>query len=162
MPWAVDLKTKAQTFLPHLCKYRIFVSLLANPQVHPQQKHHSLDAFGVVFLTRVTVDNVSSFLLYPRALHVSLARVLDFSLMVTTHNSTVLKVNSMTEDIFICIFLVKKFLYLVTRHKMPYILAHNISVSFFSSSYMHQPCHLDGCQAINSFSTCIFNALRFL
>ena len=59
---------------------------------------------GVVFLTRVIVDNVSSFLLYPRALHVSLARVLDFSLMVTTNNSTVLKVNSMTEDIFICIF----------------------------------------------------------
>ena len=65
---------------------------------------------GVVFLTRVIVDNVSSFLLYPRALHVSLARVLDFSLMVTTHNSTVLKVNSMTEDIFVCIFFGQKVL----------------------------------------------------
>ena len=40
---------------------------------------------------------------YSRALHTSLARVQGFSLIVTTHNCTALKVNGMTEDIFIII-----------------------------------------------------------
>ena len=38
---------------------------------------------------------------YPSALHISLARVQGFLLMVTTHNFTTLKENGMTEDIFI-------------------------------------------------------------
>ena len=55
------------------------------------------------------------FLLYCSALQTSLACVQGFSLMVTTHKSTVLKVNGMTEDIFICcsFFRSKNFLYLV-------------------------------------------------
>ena len=38
---------------------------------------------------------------YPSALHTSLACVQGFSLMVTMHNSTELKENGITEDIFI-------------------------------------------------------------
>ena len=61
------------------------------------------------------------FVSYSSALHTSLARIRDFPLMVTTHNSTALKVNGMTEDIFICSsFLVKKFLYPIIRHKKLY------------------------------------------
>ena len=42
---------------------------------------------------------------YPSALHTSLARVQGFSLMITMHNSTALKVNGMTEDIlFVVLF----------------------------------------------------------
>ena len=37
---------------------------------------------------------------YFNALHTSLAKIQSLSLMVTTHNSTALKVNGMTEDIF--------------------------------------------------------------
>ena len=40
---------------------------------------------------------------YSSALQTSLARVQVFSLMVTRHNSTALKVNGMTEDMFIII-----------------------------------------------------------
>ena len=40
---------------------------------------------------------------YSSALHTFVARVQGLSLMVTTHNSTALKVNGMTEDIFIII-----------------------------------------------------------
>ena len=58
------------------------------------------------------------FLLYFSALHTSLARLEGFSLIVTTHNSTTLKVNGMTEDVFICSsFWSTIFLYPVTRHK---------------------------------------------
>ena len=39
---------------------------------------------------------------YSIVLHTSLARVQDFSLMVTMHNSTALKENDMAEDIFVC------------------------------------------------------------
>ena len=39
---------------------------------------------------------------YSCALHISLTHVQDFSLMITTDNSTALKLNSMTEDNFIC------------------------------------------------------------
>ena len=45
------------------------------------------------------------YLLYSSALQTSLARVQGFSLMVTTHNSTALKENGMTEDIlFVVLF----------------------------------------------------------
>ena len=94
------------------------------------------------------------FLLYSSALQASLARVQGFSLMVTTQNSTALKVNSMTEDIFIYnSFSIKKFLHPVTRYKKAYVYAHNFSVSFFSSYDIHQSQYLDGCQVIviNSF-----------
>ena len=42
-------------------------------------------------------------LLYSSALHTSLARVQDLPLTITTHKSTAVKVNGMTEDIFIII-----------------------------------------------------------
>ena len=38
---------------------------------------------------------------YSSALHTSLTRVQGFSLMIAMHNSIALKVNGMTEDIFI-------------------------------------------------------------
>ena len=37
---------------------------------------------------------------YFSALHTSLAQTKDFSLMITTHSSTALKANVMTEDIY--------------------------------------------------------------
>ena len=43
------------------------------------------------------------FFSYLNVLHTSLARVQGFSLMVATHNSSALKANGMTEDIFIII-----------------------------------------------------------
>ena len=47
---------------------------------------------------------------YSSALHTSLAHVQGFSLMVTKHSSTALKVNGMTEDIsFVVLFRPKKF-----------------------------------------------------
>ena len=42
------------------------------------------------------------FVSYSSALHIPLARAQGLSLMVTTDNSTALKVNSITEDILIC------------------------------------------------------------
>ena len=38
---------------------------------------------------------------YSSVLHTSVARIQDFSLMVTSHKSTALKETGMTEDIFI-------------------------------------------------------------
>ena len=38
---------------------------------------------------------------YSSVLHTSLARIQGFPLMITAHNSTALKTNGMTEDIFI-------------------------------------------------------------
>ena len=69
-----------------------------------------------------------------------------FSLMVTTHNSTALKENGMTEEIFICCsFWVKNFLYLDTRYKKAYVYTHNAYVPLFSTSDIHQSQCLDGC-----------------
>ena len=53
-------------------------------------------------------------------------------------------------------FMVKNFLYLVIRHKKEYAYNHNFSVSFFSSSEIHQSHHLDGCQVIGIYSYFIF------
>ena len=72
------------------------------------------------------------------------------------HNSTALKVNGMTEDMFIDSSLwSKEFLCLVTRYKKVHVYAHNFSVSFFSSSDMHQSKYLDGYQAIGKSSSFI-------
>ena len=43
-----------------------------------------------------------AFTSYSSSSHTSLARVQGFSLLVTTQNSTALKVNGMKEDIFVC------------------------------------------------------------
>ena len=56
---------------------------------------------GVLLFTTMILDNVCRFLLYSGALPTSLARVQDFSLMVTRRNFTALKTNGITEDIFI-------------------------------------------------------------
>ena len=45
---------------------------------------------------------------YSSALHTSLAPVQGFSLMVTTHDSTALKTNGMTEDILFLVLLGQK------------------------------------------------------
>ena len=59
---------------------------------------------------------------YSSALHTSLAHVQGFSLMVTTHSSTALKVNGMTEDIlFVFPFRPKKFC-IWSSDKKAYIL----------------------------------------
>ena len=77
--------------------------------------------------------------------------------MVTMHNSTASKENGMTEDMFIFnSFWVKKFLYPVIRYKKAHVFAHDFSVSFFSSSGIHQPHHLDECQVIGINSSFIF------
>ena len=85
---------------------------------------------------------------YSSALHSSLARVQGYSLMVTTHNSTILKENGITEDVLFLVLVGSKklcirsldtkspclylqFLYPVTRHKEAYVYPHNFSVSFF-------------------------------
>ena len=68
------------------------------------------------------------------------------------------------EDILICSSCWSKhFLYQVTRHKKPYIHAHNFSVSFSLSLSRHQYHHLNRCQAIciNTSSIFSFGALRF-
>ena len=48
------------------------------------------------------------FVSYYSTLNTSLARIQGFSLMVTTHNSTALKVNGMTEDILFLVLLGQK------------------------------------------------------
>ena len=60
--------------------------------------------------------------------------------MVTTHNSTALKVSGITEDIFICNpFLVKDFLNPVTRHKRKPIFMPTI----FQSPVSHPKGHIN-------------------
>ena len=64
--------------------------------------------WAAVGLYDVAVFDV--FASYSSTLHTSLERIQGFSLMVTTHNSTTLKVNDMTEDIlFVVLFPPKKF-----------------------------------------------------
>ena len=100
-------------------------------------------------------DNVCSFFSYLNASHISLAPVQGFSLMVTTHNSTALKENGMTEDIFIYTsFRLKKFCIWSSGTKTC-IYPCNFSVSFFSSSGTHQSYHLDECQAMGKSSSFI-------
>ena len=94
LPLVVDLKITAHTSLPHWCKYRIFVSLLPNLQASLLWWNHSFDTSGCNFLGYKKLLQFNS-------LRTSLACVQGFSLMVTTHNSTALKENSITEDIFI-------------------------------------------------------------
>ena len=71
-----------------------------------------------IFSAAVGLYDVYSFWCFcinSSTLHTSLARVQGFSLMVTTHNSTALKVNGMTEDIlFVVLFGQKIF---VSCHK---------------------------------------------
>ena len=62
--------------------------------------HLGLILLGDIFWAAVGPYDV--FVSYSSALHTSLTRIQGFSLMVTKHNSTALKVNGMTEDIFIC------------------------------------------------------------
>ena len=73
------------------------------------------------------------FVSYSCALHISLMHVQDFSLMITTDHSTALKLNSMTEDNFICtsFFRSKSFCILSQGTKKVFIYLHNFSVSFF-------------------------------
>ena len=103
---------------------------------------------------------------YSSAPYASLTLVQGFSLMVTTHNSTALKENGMAEDIFYFLFLLeaKKFLYPIIRSKKAYVCVHSFSVSFFSSSDVHQSQYLDGCQEMGKSSSFIeaFWAFRFL
>ena len=103
---------------------------------------------GIIFRPDMSFYDMSCFLLYSSALHTSLARVQGFPLMITTHNSTALKKNGMTEDIFICSsFWSKNFLSSVIRYKKVHVYAHNCSVFVSSSSDMHQSHQRDGCQA---------------
>ena len=51
--------------------------------------------------------------------------------------------------------MVKKFLYLVIRYKKIHVYVHNFSVSFFSSSDIHQSQYIDGCQAMSRSSSFI-------
>ena len=103
-----------------------------------------------IFWAAVGLYDVCSFDVfasYSSALHTSLARVQGFSLMIKTHNSAALKLNGMTEDIFI--YRSKIFLYPVIRYKnAPFFYTHNFSVFFFSSSGIHQSQYLDGSEAI--------------
>ena len=92
---------------------------------------------SVVFLTTMVFDNVSSFLLYVSALHTSLARVQGFSLMVATHNSTVLKVNGTTEDIFICNSFKSKIF--VSSHKKEVFFNHFHNLHFHNLVYLQDP-----------------------
>ena len=69
---------------------------------------------------------------YPSALHTSLARVQGFSLLITTHNSTALKVNGMTEDIlFVVLFAQRVFASGYQTQKGP-IFIPTIFLFFFS------------------------------
>ena len=80
-----------------------------------QQTHYSIAASGRSFLAYKRPLQFQQSFCY---IQVPLARVQVFSLMITTHNSTALKVNDMTEDIlFVLLFGSKQFLYLFTRHK---------------------------------------------
>ena len=93
---------------------------------------------------------------YSSALHTFLARVQGFLLTVTTHNSTALKTNGMTEGIFIYTsFGVKNFLYLITRYKKVHVYAQNFTVCVFSFSEIHKSQYLDGCQAMGKNSSFI-------
>ena len=97
--------------------------------------------------------------LYSSALQTSLASVQGFSLMVTTHKSTILKESGIAEETLIYTSLrVKKILYPVTIYKKVHIYVQKFSVSFFSFPDMHQCQYLDGCQAIgrSSFLICAF------
>ena len=89
-----------------------------------QEGHHGgeldqLMLLVVVFSAAKGLYKINGlFDIYSSALHTSLARIQGFSLIVTTHKSTALNVNGMTEDAFIYnSFWSKKFFYLVSRHK---------------------------------------------
>ena len=113
---------------------------MANPQASLQKRTLSIATCERNFLPAKVLYNISGLrgLTISSALHSSLARVQGFSLMVTTHNSTELKGDGMTEDIFIYIFFwVRKFLYAVTRHKKVHACANNFCVSFFSALDIH-------------------------
>ena len=93
---------------------------------------------------------------YSSALHTSLARVQGFSLMITTHNSTALKVNGMTEDIlFVVLFAQRVFASGYQTQKGPIFIPTIFLFFFFLSSDMHQSCHLDGCRAMGKSSSFI-------
>ena len=119
---AVDWKTTVHTSLPHCSKYHIFANPSANSQALFQKQALSIATYDRNFLhckgvlqRCLTISATLVALPYLSALHTSLARVQVFSLMVTTHNSTALKANRMTEDVCNSCWS-KKCLYLVIRH----------------------------------------------
>ena len=146
---AVGLKTTTHTSLPHQCKYRIgqLIGVPAADTVHALPNCHLWAYFsGLTWAFMTWAVLVAS--PYSSALHSSLARVQGYSLMVTTHNSTILKENGITEDVLFLVLVGSKklcirsldtkspclylqFLYPVTRHKEAYVYPHNFSVSFF-------------------------------
>ena len=95
-----------------------FLSLLANPQPSPLRWKHSFDTSGLSFLGyKRLLQYQWSFFLYSSALRNFLTCVQYFSLMVTIHNSTTLKENGITEDIFIKFWaLAKSFLYFLQSY----------------------------------------------
>ena len=102
---------------------------------------------------------------YSIVLHTSLARVQGFSLTLTTHNSTALRENGMTEDILIYTSLeVKKCFVSGHQTQKGPVYPYNFSVSFFSSPDIHQSQYLGGFQTMgkSSFLICAFWTFRFL
>ena len=90
-------------------------------------------------------------LLYISALQTSLAPAQGFSLTVTTHNSTALKVRAYQKtSLFVVPFGQKIFCIQSPDTKKP-ISMPTIFLSFFSSSDMHQSHYLNGCQFIYLF-----------
>ena len=146
---AVDWKTTVHTSLPHWCKYHIFANPSANSQALFQKQALSIATYDCNFLYYkgvlqrcLTISATLVAFPYLIALHTSLARVHVFSLMVTTHNSTALKANAMTEDIFVCNSCwSKKCLYLVIRHiklwEGAFFVACDGPYKIFSPKYWH-------------------------
>ena len=75
-------------------------------------------------------DNVCSFLVYFSALHISLVGVQDFSLIVTTHNSTALKINGMTEEILFAVLFGQEIFVSGHQTQKSHVYAHNFSAFF--------------------------------
>ena len=86
---------------------------------------------GVVFLTTMIFDNIYSFFSHLNALHISLAPVQGFSLIVTTHNSIALNENGITEDIFYIFWWSKNFVSRQQTQNRPIFLS-TIFVFLFS------------------------------
>ena len=113
---------------------------------------------GVIFRATKCLYSMNNLFVIFKCLQTSLTHVHGLSLIVynSTYNSTPLKAKSMTRRL-ICFSVKKKFSCSgYKRHKKSH--SHIFSVSFFSSSGIHQSHHLDRCQVIgiNSFLFCAF------